>query len=84
MVMLQMDTGNAWTFHNTLIAERDTIEHMMNTRQDVSLVDVEEQVTAALCRVYQQHGQQFPQGMWETQCALFKIDVLTMWQHRDF
>lgn len=84
MVMLQMDTGSAWTLHTSLSVERDTIRHMMNTRQDISLADIENQVTAALDRVYQQHGQQFPQGMWETQYALFKIDVLTMWQHRDF
>lgn len=83
MVMLQMDTGSAWALHNTLIVERDTIEHMMNTRQDVSLADVESQVTVALGHVYQQHGQQFPQGMWERQCVLFKINILSLWQHRD-
>lgn len=49
----------------------------------MSLADIENQVTAALGCVYQQHGQQFPQGMWETQCALFKIDILSLWQHRD-
>lgn len=75
---------NMWGLHTALKVERTSIERLIDAGQAVTIGDIETLTEAALNRVYQQHGKHFPQRTWERQQALFKIDVLTMWQHRDF
>lgn len=75
---------NMWGLHTTLKVERTSIERLIDTGRAVTAGDIETLTEAALARVYKHHGKQLPQRTWEQQQALFKIDVLTMWQHRDF
>lgn len=75
---------NMWGLHTTLKVERTSIERLIDAGQAVTTEDVARLTETALERAYKHHGKQLPQRTWERQQALFKIDVLTMWQHRDF
>ena len=75
---------NMWGLHATLKVERTSIERLIDAGQAVTTGDIETLTEVALARVYKHYGKHFPQRTWERQQALFKIDVLTMWQHRAF